>query len=84
MKTATEKRLQVLSILFDNLSNPQPQLVGIEKIAGKLELPLKETRQLLLKMDQIGEIQSDLDGTYSLITPAGLDSLKTARKQFTA
>ena len=78
MKTA-EKKLQILSILSDNLSNPQPQVVGVDKIEGALELSIKETRQLLLRMDQAGEIQSDLDGTYSLITAAGLHSLHTAK-----
>jgi DNA-binding IclR family transcriptional regulator len=71
-------RLRVLSILCENLKNPQPELVRIEKIASALQLGLSQTRQLLRKMDQDGEIQSDLDGNYSLITPAGLHCLEVS------
>lgn len=72
MNTLRELKLRVLSILSENLKNPQPQVVEIDKIAADLQLSLGETRQLLLRMDEAGEIKSDMEGQYSLITPAGL------------
>lgn len=75
MKTLKENKLRVLGILSENLCNPQPQVVSIEKIARELQLNLKETRQLLLRMDQAGEIQTDIDGKHSLVTPVGLSRL---------
>lgn len=75
MKMMKKDRVKILSILCKNLKNPQPHVVDIETIAAAIKLSLKETRQLLLRMDHDGEIQSDMDGNYSLITPAGLSSL---------
>ncbi|KJS02801.1 MAG: hypothetical protein VR65_03875 [Desulfobulbaceae bacterium BRH_c16a] len=72
MKKMKETRLRVLGILSENLKNPQPQVVGIEKIADELQLSIAQTRQLLLIMAEAGEIESDMEGQYSLITPAGL------------
>lgn len=72
MKKMKETRLRVLGILSENLKNPQPQVVGIEKIADELQLSIAQTRQLLLMMAEAGEIESDMEGQYSLITPAGL------------
>lgn len=79
MKMMKEDKLRILSILSNNLTNPQPQVVDIQTIAAAIKLNLKETRQLLLRMDQDGEIQSDMDGNYSLITQAGLSSLNAAQ-----
>ena len=79
MKMMKEDKLRILSILSHNLTNPQPTVVDIETIATATKLSLKEIRQLLLRMDQDGEIQSDMDGNYSLITPAGLSSLNEAQ-----
>ena len=84
MKSIKENKLRVLSILCENLKNPQPEVVGIDRISGELQLSLKETRQLLLNMDQTGEIQSDMDGNYSLITPAGLSCLNSSKFQMIA
>lgn len=72
MNTVNDRKLRVLNILRENLKHPQPQVVGIEKIAGDLQLSLYETRQLLLRMDQAGEIESGMEGQYALITPVGL------------
>ena len=79
MKRMKEYKLRILSILRANLTNPQPQVVDIKTIADNAQLGLKETRQLLLQMDRDGYIQSDMDGNYSLITPAGLYSLNAAQ-----
>lgn len=79
MKMIKEDKLRILSILSHNLTNPQPQVVDIKTIAAATKLSLKETRQLLLRMDQDGKIQSDIDGNYSLITAAGLSSLNATQ-----
>jgi len=79
MKMMKEDKLRILSILSSNLSNPQPQVVDIKTISDAINLSMKETRQLLLSMDQNGEIQSDIDGNYSLITQAGLSSLSSSQ-----
>lgn len=75
MKSLATNRMRVLGILRDNLRNSQPQQVNIEKFSTELQLSLKETRDLLLLMDQDGDIQSDIDVNYSIITPAGLHKI---------
>jgi DNA-binding IclR family transcriptional regulator len=72
MKKMKEDKLRVLGILRDNLNNPQPQVMHLEKIAEKLQQNQKETRQLLLSMNKAGEIESDVEGEHVLITRAGL------------
>lgn len=72
MKMEKNYKRKVLSILFENLKNPNPQVVSISRIAAELDLPESQTRQLLLHLDEQGVIQSDIDGHYSLITPAGV------------
>lgn len=79
MKMMKEDKLRILSILSNNLTNPQPQVVDIKTISAAINLSMKDTRQLLLCMDKNGEIQSDIDGNYSLITLAGLSSLSAAQ-----
>jgi CTP-dependent riboflavin kinase len=77
MENIKETKFRVLCILCENLRNPQPQVVGIEKIAEELQQGVRETRQLLLRMNETGEIESDVEGQYSLITQTGL-SLHTS------
>lgn len=79
MNTVSENKLRVLSLLCDNLKNPHPQVVRTEQIAAALKMNLGETRQLLLRMDELGIIKSDMDCHYSLITPQGL-SLVSGRR----
>ena len=67
------KKQQVLGVLVENLSNPQPQVVNSELIADKLEMSMKDTCQLLKVMHEMGMVVSDLDGQYSLITQEGLN-----------
>ena len=72
MENIKEIKFRVLRILCENLRNQQPQVVSIETIAEELQKGIKETRQLLLRMNEAGEIESDLEGQYSLITQTGL------------
>ena len=67
------KKQQVLEVLVENLSNPQPQVVNSELIADKLKMSMKDTCQLLKVMHEMGMVISDLDGQYSLITQEGLN-----------
>jgi len=72
MTKLKENKLRVLSILNENLRNRQPQVVAIERFADQMQLDLGEIRQLLLRMNATGEIESTPEGQYSLITPTGL------------
>jgi predicted transcriptional regulator len=67
------KKQQVLEILVENLSNPQPQVVNSELIADKLKMSMKDTCQLLKIMHEMGVVVSDLEGQNSLITREGLN-----------
>lgn len=69
------KKQQVLEILGENLSNPQPQVVNSRLIADKLKMPMKDTCQLLKIMHKLGVVISDIEGQNSLITKEGLDHL---------
>lgn len=73
------KSLQILSILSDNLKNPEPQLVRSTYLADKMQVSVKEIQQILKVMDSLGVIQSDVEGQYSLITPEGMRDLDRCR-----
>ncbi len=77
MTTLNENKLRVLGILYENLKNPQPQVVGVEKIAAELQMKVGDTRHLLLRMDESGIIKSDLEGHYSLIISEGICWMNT-------
>lgn len=78
------KKQQVLEILYDNLRNPQPQVVNSEQIADKLEMSLKDTCHLLKIMDQMGVVVSQMDGHSALITQEGLCYLATSQLSLSA
>ncbi len=69
------KKQQVLEILYENLSNPQPQVVRSELIATQLKMSMKDTCQLLKIMHEMGVVVSDMEGQNSLITKEGLNNL---------
>ena len=69
------KKQQVLEILVENLSNPQPQVVNSGLIADKLKMSMTDTCQLLKIMHEMGVVVSDIEGQNSLITKEGLNSL---------
>ena len=68
-------KLQILTILFDNLRNPAPQLVPTDSIAQKMDIGLPQLRQVLRTMDGMGIIQTDHDLQYNLITQKGINYL---------
>jgi DNA-binding IclR family transcriptional regulator len=69
------KKLQVLHILSENLKNPQPQLVRSSDIAHQVNLSIPEMQLLLKVMNDMGVIESNVDGQLSLITREGLHYL---------
>lgn len=71
MSLEYRKRL-VLSVLSENLKQPQPEVVDSGRIAKALHMELAETRQIIKILGEAGAVESDLDGQYSLITREGL------------
>lgn len=65
-------KLQVLSILRDNLRQSPPQLVASTAIAGQMNMNLLELQQVLKSMEGMGVIETDPDQQYNLITREGL------------
>ena len=70
------KKIEILHILSQNLSNPNPQLVNSDDIARQLNLSLPETYLLLKVMHDMGVIESNVDSQLSLITLKGLHYLQ--------
>ena len=70
------KKIQILHILSQNLSNPNPQLVNSDDIARQLNLSLSETHLHLKVMHDMGVIESNVDSQLSLITLKGLHYLQ--------
>ena len=71
-----EHQLQVLTILFKNLHNPQPQLVPTTAIAGEMDIQLPKLYLVLNTMNAMGLIQTNPDQQYNLITQKGLNYLR--------
>ena len=69
------KKIQILTILFENLKEKPPQLVPSTSIAEKLDICLADLRQLLKSMEGMGVIETDPEQQYNLITPKGLSWL---------
>jgi len=69
------EKIKVLHILSENLKNPQPQLVRSTDIANQLNMSIPETHLLLKVMNDLGVIESNVDGQLSLITQKGLHYL---------
>ena len=65
-------KIQVLAILSENLKKTQPQLVPSTIIAEQMNMRLPELQQVLKSMEGGGEIETDLDLQYNLITQKGL------------
>ena len=70
-----QHQLQVLTILSQNLLNPQPQLVPTTTIAGEMGIQLKTLHLVLNTMNAMDLIQTNSDLQYNIITPKGLKYL---------
>jgi len=69
-------QLQYLSILAENSRTPYPNVVDSEAIANRLNMSLSDTRQMVKSLNDIGVIESDLEGELSLITQKGIHWLE--------
>jgi predicted transcriptional regulator len=67
-----KKKIHILTILFENLQETNPQLVSSSTIASQMNLGLPDLQQVLKIMEGMGLIQSDPDQQFSLITRKGL------------
>ena len=68
-------KLQVLAILSENLKQKPPQLVPSTIIAEQMNMSLLELQHVLRSMEGGGEIKTDMDLQYNLITHKGLHLL---------
>ncbi len=67
-----KKKIHILTILFKNLQETNPQLVSSTTIAAQMNLGLPDLQQVLKSMEGMGLIQSDPDQQFNLITRKGL------------
>lgn len=72
---------KLLEILADNLKQPCPGLMRSAEIARRLNMTVKETRQILRSMHGLGIVESDMEGEYCLITTSGLQLVNTDHAQ---
>jgi predicted transcriptional regulator len=70
-----KKKIHILTILFKNLRETNPQLVSTATIAAQMNLGMPDLQQVLKSMEGMGLIQSDPDLQFSLITRKGLSWL---------
>lgn len=70
-----KKKIHILTILFKNLQETNPQLVSSTAIAAQMKLGLPDLQPVLKSMEGMGLIQSDPDMQFSLITRKGLSWL---------
>jgi predicted transcriptional regulator len=78
----SKHKIQVLTILSENLRNPHPQLVTTTAVASLMNMRLTELQHILKSLDGTGLIQTDSDLQYNLITREGLHYLDQQRQPF--
>jgi len=61
----------ILNLLQENLLNDQPQPMNAESLAEKLQLSLKEIRQIIKMLNKQGFVESDQDGERVVMTHQG-------------
>ena len=71
-----QRKLEMLSVLSDNLLNPRPLPMRTSVIASRLNVGEAELHTVLKVMHGIGFIETDPDLSYTLITRSGLSYLK--------
>ena len=69
-------QIKFLSILAENSRKPYPEVVDSESIANRLNMSIRETRQMIKCLNDMEVIQSDLEGQLSLITQKGMHWLE--------
>lgn len=71
------RQLKFLSILAENSRRPCPEVVDSEVIAQRLNMKVQDTRQMIKCLNDMGVIQSDMEGKLSLITQKGMQWLES-------
>lgn len=75
-----EQKIEILTILFENLNNPKPELLPTSMIEGRMDISTKELRKTLNSMKGMGLIQTDPDYHFNLITREGISWLSMQKK----
>ncbi len=74
MMCQTIQMHKILQLLARNVrSNPRPDFVDSMFIAGELNMPILEIKQLLRSMHAMGTVESSMECEYSLITWKGME-----------
>lgn len=69
-------QLKFLAILAENSRKPSPEVVDSDMIAHRLNMSKMETQQMIRCLNDMGVIQSDIEGHRSLITQKGMHWLE--------
>ncbi len=69
-------QVKFLSILAENSKQPQPKVVYSEEIANRLNMNINETQQMIKYLNDMGVIESNIEGRLSLITQKGIHWLE--------
>lgn len=76
-----QHKIEILSILSENLQNPSPELLPTSKLENQMNISTKALRQTLKSMQGMGVIQSDPDLRYNLITREGITWLSVNKPE---
>lgn len=76
-----QHKIEILSILSENLQNPSPELLPTSKLENQMNISTKVLRQTLKSMQGMGVIQSDPDLRYNLITREGITWLSVHKPE---
>ena len=77
-----QHKIEILSILSENLQNPTPELVPTTLIEGQMEISAVALRKALKTMQGMGVIESDPELRYSLITREGVTWLNMQKQGY--
>lgn len=69
-------QIKFLSILAENSRKPYPEVVESTSIAARLNMSVGETRRLVQCLNDMGVVESDLEGQRCLITRKGIHLLE--------
>ena len=75
-----QKKLEILTILFENLNNPKLELLPTRMIESQMDISAKELRKTLNILKGMGLIQTDPDYQFNLITREGISWLSMKKR----
>ena len=67
-----ENKQRILTYLVENSKQDEPQIVHAELLAGRLQIQLKDIRQLIKMMNEKGLVESDQEGDRVVVTRKGV------------